>query len=205
MLYWEAIFLSIALLSHQTTSVYIESRPSAEVKQYVLNRGPNRDCSLLYIRTIPLLRTLTSQNDTAIQILRKDFDQPANDEEHDNILVYGYEEQTIALEISKQCSSFSLDWQESSSRTQLLVNQEANFNEVSPLLLPTSILLDPPPQMEVTPLHTSGHPSNRVDLVFFGDGCRYTLSKREYVSENPCLRYFRRKAEIFRRRKTSVG
>jgi hypothetical protein len=29
-----------------------------------------------------------------------------------------------------------------------------------------------PPEMEVTSLFTSGSASNRVNLVFFGDGCK---------------------------------
>lgn len=44
-----------------------------------------------------------------------------------------------------------------------------------------------PPSLEVHPLHISGHPTNRVNLVFFADGCKlpvlfsFGLARHAYV------------------------
>lgn len=87
--------------------------------------------------------------------------------------LYAEKEEWLWMEARMLCSAFEDAEQHSSSTTAL-------DNEVRDQFMLASApkpRLPPPPPMTLTPLLVSGPSENRVDLVFFGDGCGYLVLK----------------------------
>jgi hypothetical protein len=176
-MFWlKSTFLISSLWGLASASTFLEySRPS-EVHQHVFERTADGVCSLLYKRKVPRPRTLTSLDDAVAHISprRRTYGGPRSAEEV--IVVYGYREAAINRELRKHCATASFGSEGVQHFPELVVQGESPFLPMQGFgTIPPPPTLPNPPEMEITPLHTSGPSRNRVDLVFFGDGCKTTL------------------------------
>lgn len=78
----------------------------------------------------------------------------------DLVRIYGYDRDSMLLELSTICDDYA-------SVKQTVLASADSFT------LPLSPPLPPPPPLTIKPLIISGPSDNRVDLVFFSDGCAY--------------------------------
>jgi len=81
--------------------------------------------------------------------------------------LYAEKEEWLWFEAGRRCNTFE-DAGQCSSSTLALENEVGNQCQLTSAPKPS---LPPPPPMTLTPLLVSGPSENRVDLVFFGDGC----------------------------------
>ena len=82
--------------------------------------------------------------------------------------LYAEEEDTLWIEARMLCNAFEGTEQRSGGT----ITPENDIKDQFPLASPPKTPVPPPPPMTLTPLLVSGPSENRVDLVFFGDGCK---------------------------------
>ena len=90
--------------------------------------------------------------------------------------LYAEQEEWLWVEVRTLCDAFE-DEEQLSSGALALENEVRNQFLLANAPKPP---LPPPPPMTLTPLLVSGPSGNRVDLVFFGDGCKCLDLKNYY-------------------------
>jgi hypothetical protein len=140
------------------------ARSSLEMSLYVLRDGR---CIAIPPRTVQMHKGLTEE----VRVVIEDIG-PFEDG-HSHLItplmrLYAEKEETLWIHARMLCVAFE-DVEQHSSDTLSLENDIK-----SQLTLDGSsrVPSPPPPPMILTPLLISGPSENRVDLVFFGDGCK---------------------------------
>jgi hypothetical protein len=139
------------------------ARTHLEMSLYVLSDGR---CIATPPRTVQMHKGLTD----TVQVVTEDIGP--SEHVHSRVMarllrLYAEQEAWLWIEARMLCNAFEDAEQRSSSTIAL-------ENEVRNQFLLTSGPKPPlplPPPMTLTPLLVSGPSENRVDLVFFGDGC----------------------------------
>lgn len=122
-------------------------------------------CEVVGIRQTQLHKDLHTDEDVVIEkLLGKHSDL---DENRTMLRLYGAKEEQVWKRLEIICTGWlSNEVQNDGSNPQRVFTQ---LNQViKPKPLPV------PPPLTITPLLVSGPSENRVDLVFFGDGCKMT-------------------------------
>ena len=154
------------------------ARNHLEMSLYVLSDGR---CITTPPRTVQMHKGLTDK----VRIVTEDLGLF----EHIHLRVmtrllrlYAEKEEWLWIEVRTLCNAFE-DAEQQSSHALALENEARNqFLLANAPKLP----LPPPPSMTLTPLLVSGPSENRVDLVFFGDGCRCPVLKLVFFL-SPCF------------------
>jgi len=157
----------------------VEYPPPPKVHQLVFERTRSGSCSFIYRSTVPQLRQLASPDDAVVQIRPRYHGEGSRYTEEEVIFVYGYNEAAIEDKLNKHCASVGFVPEETGHpRPGLVVQGGGSFSPSQDFRTgPLPPMFPEPPEMEVTPLHNSGPPHNRANLVFFGDG--YTLEEKD--------------------------
>ena len=143
------------------------ARNSLEISLYVL---PDRRCIMAPPRSVQTHKGLTDK----VRIVTEDIGPSKYD--HSRAVarllrLYAEKEETLWIEAHKLCNAFEdAEWH--SDDTIALARDVKS--QVALASAPET-LLPPPPPMTLTPLLVSGPSENRIDLVFFGDGCKYRV------------------------------
>jgi len=142
---------------------------SLELSLYVLS---DSRCIATPPRVVQMHKGLTDK----VRIVTEDIGPSEHDHSHVTtrlVRLYAEKEETLWIEAYKFCIAFE-DAEQDSSGTIALENHVKD--QVTLASTPTRPL-PPPPRLTLTPLLVSGPSENRVDLVFFGDGCKYCVLK----------------------------
>ena len=142
---------------------FVCARNSLEMSLHILSDGR----CIATSRTVQMHKGLTN----SIRIVAEDiglFEDDYSPGMTRHVRLYAEEEETLWLEARRLCSAFEGIEQHSGDTMTPKNYVKDQFVLAS---TPQTPLISPPP-MTLTPLLVSGPSENRVDLVFFGDGCK---------------------------------
>jgi hypothetical protein len=163
------LFFFYALAADSIT--FKSSRPP-QVDQFVFERSGSGLCTLLFKRKIHQFRLLTSLDDVFVQTLPSHRSYGELGSETSLVLAYGYTHDAINDELNKHCTAVYDDKGVDARTLEFVVQEDSFYPPRDSSSIPLPPMFPAPPEMEVTSLFNSGSPWNRVDLVFFGDGCK---------------------------------
>jgi hypothetical protein len=138
------------------------TRDGLEMSLYVLSNGR---CIAIPSQTVQMHKGLTDE----VRIITEDIGPSEGDPLRATarlMRLYAEKEETLWAEAHRLCNAVEDAGQHSSGAFTL----KNDFN--NQFALAGTPKTPPPPAMTLTPLLVSGPSENRVDLVFFGDGCR---------------------------------
>lgn len=154
---------------------------AAQVYQLDAIEFPDGACEPVLLRQTQVHKDLltghshpTSYGDLNVVTHVERQPQPKENDNSTTLLkIFGASEQDVWDRLKSECSP--PPWPVRAKRSDGFLQPTENFQ--IPLGGNKQIMspLPPPPPLKVTPLLISGPSDNRIDLVFFGDGCEYLL------------------------------
>jgi hypothetical protein len=122
--------------------------------ELIVLRDVDSHCEILSLRETQILRSATDKvHTTRLPLVTGGH----------RISFVSYDVEAIWSNARSMCANYLTDipWAGSLDHTQHVLEAHSSLHR------PVS-----PPHLRVTPLVVSGHSSNRIDLVFFSDGCK---------------------------------
>ena len=172
-------FCSIALLTATT-----HARPKNPLRLEIQRIGLSGPCTYLALQQTQLHKDLFG-DDVVVEsgtVFRGEHHHHVPGEDETYIRYFSFDAESLWVEAEAQCGSYTT-WSFSayiapdlsavprtpqSVDAQIRIGIEPQYTAVKPL--------PPAPNLEITPLIITGPSSNRIDFVFFGDGCKSEAS-----------------------------
>lgn len=184
-----SLLLTVTLAIYATQAFVVEKQSLHRVKEFVLERFRSGSCQLLFNREVDRFRLLKDSGSVITQIRRGSYHDGSNGGK-EFLHLFGFEEDVISSEVQKQCSN-----QAAPDNPGFIVQGGSSYVPFDNLGY-TNTTLPAAPSLEVTSLHHSGDSVNRVDLVFFGDGCKTLLPSISCTQLKRLGRYNRGQGQV---------
>lgn len=128
----------------------------------------DNSCEILSLKHSQPHRTIPTSNETYVE--RQLLPTEKHELQSSLLRIYGPTKVALMQRLKAECAHLAYEPDETNHSlhditAQVPLEGYTLLNDLAPL--------PAPPKLSVTPLHISGPSDNRIDLVFFADGCTY--------------------------------